>query len=212
MLIVVAGYAQTQKKDSRDTQHSTQTTQKSDQKKTYDKEKKADEKGLYDGKFRFAGTAGLGLHPYINGLGYRHLALQMKAGVNARMPVLLPDLYLLGEGRLALRTCGTYYTGQLSNLYLELPVMAGYTLHITDDIGLYAEVGPYLGFALIKFRHEHDRTHPCRFIDLGLGANVGVELMENIRLSLGFDYGLISPCAYDHAHNGGIWLTGTYMF
>ena len=190
------------------------SAKKDDGKKNDDKkDNKKDKKGLYDGKFRLAATGGIGLHGFQDGTGAHRVALQLKAGVNARMPVILPDLYLLGEGRLAMRTCGTHFTGQMSHIYLEVPVMAGYTLHLGDNFGIYAEAGPYIGLALIKTKMEF--SHPnCGYkpIDIGIGLNVGAEMMQNIRLSLGFDYGFISPCGSDHAHNGGIWLTGTYMF
>ena len=190
------------------------TAKKDDSKKKEDSKKKdKDKKNPYDNKFRLAATGGLGLHAFQNGDGEHKVALQLKGGVNARMPVLLPDLYLMGEGRLALRTCGTHYTGQMSHLYLEVPVMAGYTIHLGDNFGLYAEAGPYVGLVLIKMKHEFGH-HNCGFnpFDIGIGANLGVEMAKHLRLSLGFDYGFLSPCHSDHAHNGGIWLTGTYMF
>ncbi len=190
------------------------SAKKDDSKKKEDTNKKdKDKKNPYDGKFRLAATGGLGLHTFQNGDGEHKVAIQLKGGVNARMPILLPDLYLMGEGRLALRTCGTHYTGQMSHIYLEVPVMAGYTIHLGDNLGLYAEAGPYVGLVLIKMKHEFGH-HNCGFnpFDIGIGANLGVETAKNLRLSLGFDYGFLSPCHSDHAHNGGIWITGTFMF
>ena len=190
------------------------SAKKDDSKKKEDTNKKdKDKKNPYDGKFRLAATGGLGLHTFQNGDGEHRVAIQLKGGVNARMPILLPDMYLMGEGRLALRTCGTHYTGQMSHIYLEVPVMAGYTIHLGDNLGLYAEAGPYVGLVLIKMKHEFGH-HNCGFnpFDIGIGANLGVETAKNLRLSLGFDYGFLSPCHSDHAHNGGIWITGTFMF
>ncbi|MCR5325313.1 MAG: PorT family protein [Bacteroidales bacterium] len=185
------------------------TSQKSAQDKKKEQEKKDKQKEKEKDKTRFGLTGGIGLHTYKS----HHVAFQAKLGGDVRFPVLVDGLYALAGGRLAYRTCGTQYTGRMSNLYLEVPLNLGYTFDLSDNFGLFAEAGPYMGLILAKLNYEYDHNN-CGFrpIDIGIGLNLGVEMMKSIRLSLGFDYGFISPCGSDHAHNGGIWLTGTYLF
>ncbi|MBR4826816.1 MAG: PorT family protein [Bacteroidales bacterium] len=204
-----AGKSTTAKSTATTSKTATKTdTSKSKEDKKDDK----DQKSVYADKFRFGVTGGLGFNTYTSYTHHTHLALAFKGGVNARMPLLLPDLYVMGEGRLALRTCGNAFTGRMSHAYLEVPVQVGYTIHLNENLGLYAEAGPYLGLRLFPYGYEViHRDHHHRFIDLGLGLNAGIELAKQFRLSLGFDYGLISPCSWDHVHNGSIWITGTYL-
>ena len=184
------------------------TSQKSAQDKKKEQEKKDKEKKEKD-KTRFGLTGGIGLHTYKS----HHVAFQAKLGGDVRFPVFVDGLYALAGGRLAYRTCGTQRTGRMSNLYLEVPLNLGYTFDLSDNFGLFAEAGPYMGLILAKLNYEYDHNN-CGFrpIDIGIGLNLGVEMMKSFRLSLGFDFGFISPCGSDHAYNGGIWLTGTYLF
>ena len=180
--------------------------------KTDDKEKKEDNKKDVN-HFNFGITAAPGLHYFVNNNGKPGIALQLKAGANATIPILLPDLYLQPGARLALRTGGTHYTGQLSNVYLEVPVFAGFNFRL-GDLALFVEAGPYAGLRIIPLVHgiwDPKSAWSCPSVDIGLGVNAGVELNNKIRLSAGFDRGFISPCRDDHAHNGGFWITATYL-
>lgn len=201
VLITFGGYAQTRKgTQTKSPQTKTATTQTN--KKTADKKEPEKE------KMRIGVTGGLGLHSYKE----HHVALQAKLGADVHLPVLFEGMYFLGGGRVAYRTCGNQFTGRISNLYLEIPLRLGYTYDLSEKFAVFAEAGPYAGLTLAKIKHEMDHTGHYRPIDAGLGLDAGVQLHKKFRISLGFDFGFIAPCARDHACNGGIWLTGTYLF
>lgn len=188
--------------------------QASSQKKQSDQKKDEKKDGKKDiNHFNIGLSAAPGLHLFVNNAGKTSVAIQMKAGANATIPIILPDLYLQPGARLALRTGGTHYTGQISNIYLEVPVFAGYNFRL-GDIALFVEAGPYAGLRIIPLVHgtwEPKLAWQCPSFDIGLGINAGIELNNKIRLSAGFDRGFISPCKDDHAHNGGFWITATYL-
>lgn len=191
-------------------QGSTQNKQ-APQKKDSKKDEEKDDNKRDINHFNIGLSAAPGLHLFVNNYGRTSVAVQMKAGANLTIPVILPDLYIQPGARLALRTGGTHYTGQLSNLYLEVPVFAGFNFRL-GDIALFAEAGPYAGLRIIPLVHgSWHAASSCPVFDIGLGINAGVELNNKIRLSAGFDRGFISPCHDDHAHNGGFWLTATYL-
>ena len=155
-------------------------------------------------KLRFGATGGMGLY-----LG-RPAMFQIRGGVDARMPFILPHAYLMAGSRLSLRGCSPVPFEKLRTLYLEVPVRLGYTLPLDDNLAFFVEAGPYLDVRLIRFK-KHD-TSCARFLDLGLGGDAGLELGHKFRFSLGLDFGFIPPCTGEHAHNNGIWLSGAYLF
>ncbi|MBO4671107.1 MAG: PorT family protein [Bacteroidales bacterium] len=198
-LITLGGFAQTQKTAQQKTQAATKTAQQKKEEKKKEEEKE---------KMRVGVTGGLGFHTYKD----KKIAVQAKIGADAQIPVLFEGLYALAGARLAHRTCGNYYTGRITNLYVEIPLKIGYTFELSDDLGIFAEVGPHLAMTLIKLKHEYDHTGHYNPFDIGLGLDGGVELFDKFRVSLGFDFGFIPPCSQDHACNGGIWLTAKYLF
>lgn len=178
-------------------------SKKKEAEKDKDKKDKKDKDDVYS-KIRFGATGAVGLW-----MGSPAL-FQARAGADARMPFLLPHAYLMGGARLSLRGCNPQPWGQLSTLYLEVPVRFGYTLSLGDNLALFGEVGPYVDVRLIRFK-KHDTT--CsRFMDLGLGADAGLEVGHHLRFSLGLDFGFFRPCIAEHTINNGVWLTTTYLF
>lgn len=177
-----------------------------DAKDKKDNDKKQEEENNEDfySKLRFGATGGMGLY-----LG-RPAMFQIRGGVDARMPFILPHAYLMAGSRLSLRGCSPVPFEKLRTLYLEVPVRLGYTLPLDDNLAFFVEAGPYLDVRLIRFK-KHD-TSCARFLDLGLGGDAGLELGHKFRFSLGLDFGFIPPCTGEHAHNNGIWLSGAYLF
>lgn len=185
-------------------QKSSQSTASTATKKQ-DSSKKQNEKKDEDfySKLRFGATGGMGL--YLS----RQPMFQMRGGVDARMPFLLPHAYLMAGGRLSLRGCYPVPFAKLRTLYLEVPARIGYTLALDKDLAFFAEAGPYMDVRLIRFK-KHDGGC-ARFLDLGLGGDAGIELGHKMRFSLGLDFGVIPPCKSEHAINNGLWLSATYL-
>ena len=133
-------------------------------------------------------------------------------GANATLPINgVPGLYVLGEGKLALRTTGTGYTGRMTNLYLMIPIRAGYNIPVDDTMQVYIEAGPYVALG-IKISHEVDTHGYYNPFDLGICAHAGVELNKRYKVGLAFDRGFISPFRTEHLANHGVWVTFTYLF
>lgn len=163
------------------------------------------------GDMRYGVVGGLGYNSFQNIYGEQKPALAISAGAMAKTPIVVPELYLQGEAKFTLRTAGNYYTGQMSNVYLTIPVRVGYDFEINEDYSLFVEAGPYVGFRLFKTYHEIDHTGHINFIDLGAGLNFGVQFLNQFRVSVGGDLGFIRVCPWDHARNGSVWLGFTYL-
>jgi len=116
-----------------------------------------------------------------------------------------------GDGR------GTTHT--FNQLYLTLPIYAGYRIHVTDNFGVVIGAGPYLGYGIGGKTKE--KLHEAIFgdgsterkfdtfgdaddidieqlkrFDFGLGLNVSAEFGK-IVVGLGYEHGLLNIAAYD---------------
>lgn len=102
---------------------------------------------------------------------------------------------------------GDYYKAKLSinAVYLQLPIMAGYKLDVTDDFKVNFTVGPYLALGIggktkadvtIKDEFGSDKVNSFgndilhRF-DMGIGAGVGAEY-KKVLFNVGYEYGFIN--------------------
>lgn len=75
--------------------------------------------------------------------------------------------------------------------YLSLPLHVGYRYNILEDLGVYADFGPYFaaGFASNNGWFGKDEYDARRF-DIGLGCRVGAEYNNHLSLTFGFDWGM----------------------
>lgn len=75
--------------------------------------------------------------------------------------------------------------------YFSLPIHAGYRYNILEDLGIFADFGPYFaaGFASNKGWFGKDEYDARRF-DIGLGFRVGTEYNNHLSLTFGFDWGM----------------------
>lgn len=89
-----------------------------------------------------------------------------------------------------------YGSDKLRTHYVSIPLHIGYRYNILDNLGAYADFGPYFGLGLggktsktdMKFfkKSEGDAN---RF-DCGLGFRIGAEYNNRLSLTFGFNWGL----------------------
>lgn len=110
-----------------------------------------------------------------------------------------------------------------NQVYLELPILAGYNLNCTDDFKLRFMAGPYLAYGIggdtknaekgygsygntaTSFRQNKESTFSedgLKRFDMGLHAATGTEY-KNFQVTIGFEYGLtnISQITDHSVHN-----------
>lgn len=80
---------------------------------------------------------------------------------------------------------------KINAFYLSLPIHVGYRYNILEDLGVFADFGPYFaaGFASNKGWFGKDEYDARRF-DIGLGFRVGTEYNNHLSLTFGFDWGM----------------------
>lgn len=152
-----------------------------------------------------------------------HGGLNFQKGVGffvggfAQLPFLMDDMYIQAGPELALRRT-SYEDLRFRNLYLELPIHLGYNFFLSHEFSVFADAGPYVGVALARKctsvaleGYEIDKCNINAF-NIGLGLNVGVELMEAFRGFVGFDYGFIPVLKHEHARNYGLRIGVGYRF
>ena len=82
--------------------------------------------------------------------------------------------------------CGKNNTG-----YLELPLLALFRLHLSDNVHLQLKGGGYIGYVVSP---DHDSY--INDFDAGLAAGVGVSF-KKIYLGLKYELGLLDICSED---------------
>lgn len=107
--------------------------------------------------------------------------------------------------------------GNISATFAQLPVHVGGRYYLSEDVSLFLQGGPTLGFGLwgstIKYSggSEFGYFDLFRRADLGIGARVGVELSK-IQVGASLNYGLISQHEKVNAHNMCFNLSCGYFF
>lgn len=108
-------------------------------------------------------------------------------------------------------------TAKTKEMYLSLPVTANYAYTINKDVRVFAFAGPSLAIGLSSKtdvtasvlgqssttnvdNYGKDDEGNCNYnrTNLFLGAGLGVDLMNMVRVSLGYDLGLLNRSAADN--------------
>ena len=75
--------------------------------------------------------------------------------------------------------------------YLSLPIHAGYRYNILEDLGVYADFGPFFSAGFASNNHWFGKDeYDARRFDIGLGFRVGTEYNNHLNLTFGFDWGM----------------------
>lgn len=108
-------------------------------------------------------------------------------------------------------------TAKTKEMYLSIPVTANYAYTINKDVRVFAFAGPSLAIGLSSKtdvtasvlgqssttnvdNYGKDDEGNCNYnrTNLFLGAGLGVDLMNMVRVSLGYDLGLLNRSAADN--------------
>lgn len=109
--------------------------------------------------------------------------------------------------------------------YLELPVHIGYKIGLGEHFGLFAHVGPYVGYGLsataefgdLSYKLFDEKTESpwmMKRFDAGVSAGVGVEMVKNFQVSLNYSKGLTNIAKTEQAKitNSNVSVSLAYMF
>lgn len=112
---------------------------------------------------------------------------------------------------------GTLVNG-LTEMYVDIPVRAKFYIPFSDDFQLFAFAGPVpsvcLGSHTVqdKVNNFGDKSSYSRF-DVMAGGGIGVDAFEHLRISLGYDHGLLDRDKTDLKLKTGVAkLMFSYIF
>lgn len=122
---------------------------------------------------------------------------------------------------------GVTGTTKTNELYLAVPVQAVYTYALSNDLKLFGFAGPSFSFGLSsKSTFTNNVTDDVTVTDnygedskygkfnVFLGAGVGADIMNTIRIKAGYDIGLLNRSSADNTKVGDAqWFVGVaYLF
>ena len=102
--------------------------------------------------------------------------------------------------------------------YLDIPILAPYTMPIADDVHFVVNAGPSIGIGLggkpkiEDFKSDYFGYDGAKRFDFGLQYGIGAEFPDHILLNLSGQYGFISPVEDSDVKNLGFFLTVGYRF
>ncbi len=109
----------------------------------------------------------------------------------------------------------------LGEIYLDIPVRAKYYIPASSTTEFYLFGGLVPSLALVSIdAHSNGSTsnfdtYPLTRFDIMLGGGAGAEISERVRLTLGYDFGLLSRYksgAGSSPHTSLVKLAAYYMF
>ena len=134
--------------------------------------------------------------------------------------------FTLATGASVSGVAGYHFAGRkdvnLGEIYVDLPLRAKLYIGLSDVVDLIFFTGPVFSVNVLSANvHGFSNmvnnysTYPNlgRF-DVMLGAGTGVEINKHVRISLGFDYGLLdrNRSSQNWAHHGQLKLGAQYIF
>lgn len=120
-------------------------------------------------------------------------------------------------------------TSKSSEIYLAVPVLANYSYALGNELTLFAYAGPTVAFGLSSKTVTTDKTGLTNSVtttdnygedstygrvNVFLGAGIGVDVMNTIRIKAGYDIGLLDrDNRDDYKINDAQWSVGVaYLF
>ena len=102
-------------------------------------------------------------------------------------------------------------TTKSTEIYLAVPVLANYSYAITNDFKIFAYAGPTVAFGLtskakttnnlnddVTTTDNYGEDSDYGRVNVFLGAGIGVDLMNTIRVKAGYDIGLLNRSSADN--------------
>lgn len=107
-------------------------------------------------------------------------------------------------------------SGMLTAVYAKLPLQIGIKSRLTDKHDISVQVGPTFlcglyGTTIHYGSQKFDYFDLIRRFDVGIEGKVGLNV-NNVRWTLGVNYGMISTVEYLNYHNLTIFIGGTKFF
>lgn len=116
-------------------------------------------------------------------------------------------------------------TSNTQSHYLYIPVNIKYGVHVLDFLDVFAFAGPRFNVGLastttwnvLDVEHKTDNygedSNMQRF-DLALGAGIGVDLFQTVRIKFGYDWGLLDLNKTDAVtmNNSGWYVGAAFLF
>lgn len=118
-------------------------------------------------------------------------------------------------------------TTKSTEIYLAVPVLANYSYAITNDFKVFAYAGPSVAFGLsskakttntvnddVTTTDNYGDDSDYGRVNVFLGAGIGVDVMNTIRIKAGYDIGLLNRSSADNTKiNDAQWSVGVaYLF
>lgn len=109
----------------------------------------------------------------------------------------------------------------LGEIYLDAPVRAKLYIPLGSKVDLYVFGGPVASLNLVSIdahasgSTNNYQTHPgLKRFDLMLGGGLGLEIIRHIRVTAGYDHGLLNRDGTPghNAHTGALKVAAYYMF
>ena len=109
----------------------------------------------------------------------------------------------------------------LGEIYLDIPVRARFNIPLGGRTNLFLFTGPVMSVNLVSIdahasgtTSNYNTFKDLRRFDILFGCGVGVDIIEHIRVALGFDYGLLDRNAAANAkfHHSQLKLGVQYIF
>lgn len=108
-------------------------------------------------------------------------------------------------------------TGIVRAYYLQLPIHIGYRYNVLDNLGVYADLGPYFalgtnGKYIIKkdnfaedesdnFFTKNDYIFDAKRGEIGFGFRIGAEYAKHYNIIFSCDWGLTNMLTQEYKHN-----------
>ena len=109
----------------------------------------------------------------------------------------------------------------LGEIYLDVPVRARFNIPVGGRNNLFLFTGPVLSVNLVSIdahasgtTNNYETDKDLRRFDVMFGFGVGIDIIEHIRVALGFDYGLLDRVASPDrkCHHSQLKLGVQYIF
>ena len=111
-------------------------------------------------------------------------------------------------------------------LYLQIPIQLGYHHNLSNNVGLFAETGPYLAFGIagknkaeasipgvasVSEKEDFFGSDAANVFDMGWGLRAGVNVSK-FQIHLGYEYGFTKVADDTSCHNSNFNVGLTYFF
>jgi len=175
---------------------------------------------------QFSIGAGTASHGYVfHGDNTTKAAIAPGLSIDFEATFPVSKVFGVAAGATLTGVAGYHFGGDksinLGEIYLDIPVRAHFNIPLGGRTNLFLFTGPVLSANLVSIdahasgtTSNYDTFKDLRRFDIMFGFGVGVDIIEHIRVALGFDYGLLdrSAAADKKFHHSQLKLGVQYIF